>query len=121
MKRFFFILIVGLLLGFNSRAQRFEGGVIAGLNASQVDGDFTSGYHKPGIAIGGFVQNNFSRTLFACMELKFNQKGSRRNPDPKISVDQSKYIMRLNYADMPVYLGVRTSEKISFIAGISTG
>ncbi|MFY9154449.1 MAG: porin family protein [Prolixibacteraceae bacterium] len=121
MKRILFILIFGTCLSLASSAQRFEGGVIAGLNASQVDGDFTSGYHKPGIVAGGYVLNNFSRTLFAGMELKFNQKGSRRNPDPKIPDDPSKYIMRLNYADMPFYLGIRTSERISLIAGISAG
>ncbi len=120
MKRFYLVVFTLMFVGLISQAQQFEGGIIGGLNASQVDGDFTSGYHKPGIVAGGYVLTNLSRTVFAGMELKFNQKGSRRNPNPKIS-DQTKYIMRLNYADIPVYMGIRTSDRISMIAGLSAG
>ncbi len=103
-----------------SFAQRFEGGVLGGLNASQVDGDTYSGYHKPGVVLGGFVQTNLSRSVYAGMELKFTQKGSR-NRDSLATEGQIKYIMRLNYVDLPVYLGVRTSDKISFFFGMSAG
>lgn len=121
MKTIGILVLLIICFGFSAVAQKFEGGVIGGLNASQVDGDFTSGYHKPGIVAGGFVQTNLSRTVFAGMELKFNQKGSRKNPNPKLSDDQMKYIMRLNYADLPVYLGFRTSDRISMITGLSAG
>jgi len=103
-----------------SFSQRFEGGVLGGLNASQVDGDTYSGYNKPGIVAGGYVQTNLSRTVFVSMELKFAQKGSR-HVDSLAIEGQRKYIMRLNYAEMPLYLGIRTSEKISLLAGLSTG
>jgi hypothetical protein len=101
-------------------SQRFEGGVIAGFNASQVDGDLYKGYHKPGIALGGYVQTNLTRTVYAGMELKLMQKGSR-NIDSLAIEGQIKYIMRLNYVDLPVYLGIRTSEKISLLIGVSPG
>lgn len=101
-------------------AQRFEGGLLGGLNASQVDGDTHSGYNKPGIVAGGYVLTNFSRTVFSGMEIKFAQKGSRKNPNFKTG-DQEKYIIRLNYIDLPVYLGVRTSESTSILGGISAG
>ena len=116
-------VLVILLLGFTSLfsySQRFEGGIIAGFNASQVDGDNYIGYHKPGIAFGGFVQTELSRTVYAGMELKFMQKGSR-NIDSLATDGQIKYIMRLNYVDLPVYLGIRTSEKISLLVGLSPG
>jgi len=32
-----------------------------------------------------------------------------------------KYIIRLNYIDIPLYLGVRTSEKTSILGGLSAG
>ena len=101
-------------------SQRFEGGVIGGLNASQVDGDLYRGYKKPGIALGGYVQTDLSRTVFAGMELKLMQKGSR-NIDSLATNGQIKYIMRLNYIDLPVYLGFRTSERISVLVGVSPG
>ncbi len=116
------ILLLGILswLFFNVQAQRFEGGLVGGLNASQVDGDFTTGYHKPGVSFGGYVQTDLSMRFYAGAEIKYNQKGSRKNPDRETQ-DQEKYIMRLGYMDVPVYLGIRTSESISFIAGASVG
>jgi len=121
MKQVYLILFLLGITSMLSYSQRFEGGVLGGLSASQVDGDTYTGYHKPGIVAGGYVQTNLSRMVFIGMELKFAQNGSRKNPDPKVPDDQTKYIMRLNYAEMPVYLGVRTSEKISLLAGLSPG
>jgi len=116
------LLFIGFLVAGNlvSFGQRFEGGILGGLNASQVDGDTFSGYHKPGIALGGFVQTELSRTVYVGMELKFMQKGSR-NVDSLATNGQIKYVMRLNYVDLPVYLGIRTSDKISVLLGMSTG
>ena len=116
------LLFIGFLVAGNlvSFGQRFEGGILGGLNASQVDGDTFSGYHKPGIALGGFVQTELSPTIYVGMELKFMQKGSR-NVDSLATNGQIKYIMRLNYVDLPVYLGIRTSDKISVLLGMSTG
>jgi len=114
-------ILLFLLVIFSVSAsfgQRFEGGVIGGFNASQVDGDFYKGYHKPGVALGGYVKTNLSRTVFAAMELKLMQKGSR-NSDSTATNGQIKYIMRLNYVDMPVYLGFRTSQRISMLVGVS--
>ena len=108
------------LIAFLAHAQRFEGGILGGLNGSQVAGDFTHGYHKPGVLLGGYVQTDLSPVVYASMEIKYSQKGSRKNPDPKTQ-DQEKYIMRLGYMDVPVYLGFRTSENISFLAGLSAG
>jgi len=48
------------------------------------------------------------------------QKGSR-NIDSLATYGQIKYIMRLNYIDLPVYLGVRTGERVSLLVGVSPG
>ncbi len=117
-KRLLFISF--FLFSISVSAQRFQGGILGGLNASQVDGDFTKGFHKPGVLLGGYVQTDLSQTVFAGMEIRYAQKGSRRNPDTKTG-DQSKYIMRLGYMDVPVYMGFRTSETISFLVGLSAG
>ncbi len=120
MKQFYLIVLLLTIVSLRGFSQRFEGGVLVGLNASQVDGDNYSGYHKPGIALGGYVQTNLSRTVYAGMELKFAQKGSR-NIDSLATDGQIKYIMRLNYVDLPVYLGFRTGERISLLVGVSPG
>lgn len=120
MKKQFYLILVFVIASLSSYSQRFEGGLIGGFNASQVDGDLYKGYHKPGIALGGYVQTNLSRTIYAGMELKLMQKGSR-NIDSLAIEGQIKYVMRLNYVDLPVYLGIRTSEKISLLLGVSPG
>jgi len=120
MKHLYLLIMLVAFTYMAGFSQRFEGGILAGLNASQVDGDSYSGYNKPGIVAGAYVINNFSPAIFSGMEIKFAQKGSRKNPNFKIG-DQVKYIMRLNYIDMPVYLGVHTSETTSIIGGMSVG
>ena len=114
------LLCLVVFMALASYAQRFEGGLVGGLNASQVQGDFTQGYHKPGVLFGGYVQTDLSRRVYAGMEIKYSQKGSRKNPDAKIQ-DQEKYIMRLGYMDIPVYLGVRTGDAVSVLFGLSGG
>jgi len=120
MKQFYLIISLFITTCLSGFSQKFEGGLLVGLNASQVDGDTYSGYHKPGVVLGGYVQTNISRTVYAGMELKFAQKGSR-NIDSLAIQGQIKYIMRLNYVDLPVYLGIRTSERISLLIGVSPG
>lgn len=120
MKHLYVMLLLTITMTTAAFAQRFEGGVLGGFNASQVDGDTHSGYNKPGIVAGAYVINNFSERLFAGMEIKFAQKGSRKNPNFKLG-DQEKYIIRLSYIDLPVYIGVRTSERTSILGGVSAG
>ena len=51
-----------------AEAQRFQGGLLGGFNASQVEGDNFKGYNKPGILAGGFVQTDLAPAIFAGME-----------------------------------------------------
>ena len=120
MKRLYLIILLFTIISVKCFSQRFEGGVIGGFNASQVDGDLYKGYKKPGIVFGGYVQTDLSRTVFAGMELKLMQKGSR-NIDSLATDGQIKYIMRLNYVDLPFYIGIRTSERTSLLLGVSPG
>ena len=99
-------------------AQRFDGGAILGFNASQVEGDTYKGYNKPGVVAGFYVETDIAPAIFAAMEIKYSQKGARKKVTTK---DPTKYIMRLNYIDLPVYMAFRTSEKSAIIAGVSTG
>jgi hypothetical protein len=118
-KNITFSLLIVLLSQLVS-AQRFEGGILAGFNASQVKGDKFDGYHKPGILAGFFVQTDILPAVFAGMEIKYSQKGSRKRIKPK-DPDPKKYIMRLGYVDLPVFAGFRTSDKATVLAGVSAG
>ncbi len=115
-----FIPVLMLLLAQLSVAQRFEGGLIAGFNATQVEGDYFKGYHKPGVLAGFFVQTDVVPAVFAGMEIKYSQKGSRKrikqnDPNPQ------KYIMRLGYVDVPLFVGFRTNDRGAVVAGVSAG
>ena len=99
-------------------AQRFEGGILAGFNATQVEGDTYKGFHKPGLVAGFFVQTDVAPAVFLAMEIKYSQKGSRNKVKP---IEPEKYIMRLGYIDIPIYAAFRTNDFGSIFMGISTG
>ena len=106
MKRFLLLIFLVVFAVGLAKAQRFAGGVLAGFNGTQVEGDSYKGYHKPGALAGFYVQTDLAPAIFAAMEIKFSQKGARKNPTTK---DPTKYIMRLNYIDLPVYMALRQS------------
>jgi len=101
-------------------AQRFEGGALAGFNATQIEGDNFKGYNKPGILAGFYVQTDVAPAIFTGMEIKFSQKGSRKKIKPK-DPEPEKYIMRLNYIDVPIFMGFRTGNSGAVVGGITAG
>jgi opacity protein-like surface antigen len=101
--------------------QRFEGGILAGYNATQVTGDNYTGYNKPGILAGFYVQTDLAPAVFAGMEIKYSQKGSRNQVKKGVNEDPDKYIMRLGYIDIPLYAGFRTGSRGTVIGGASFG
>jgi hypothetical protein len=118
MKRFLIISLISLLptIAFS---QAFEGGLLAGFNGSQVEGDLASGYNKLGAVAGAWTQIQLADRWYCGMELKFNQKGSRILPTKKN--DYWKYVYRLNYADLPVVLGYQINPSVSVFVGGSFG
>jgi hypothetical protein len=100
-------------------AQKFEGGLLAGFNGSQVRGDFSNGFHKLGIVGGVWVQRDINEKFYWSGEIKFNQKGSRINPNNKNGY--LLYIYRLNYIDMPILVGYKYNDFLSFFGGLSFG
>ncbi|MCY1720634.1 porin family protein [Prolixibacteraceae bacterium Z1-6] len=110
---FLFVLNVGF-------AQRFDAGLIAGFNATQVEGDTFKGYHKAGILAGIYVQTDVAPAIVAGMEIKYSQKGSRKKYDPKVP-DVDQYTMRLGYVEVPLFMAFRTNDRSMIIGGISPG
>ena len=135
MKKNLFMIFILVAFSLTLKAQRFQGGLLGGFNGTQVDGDRYRGYHKPGLLAGFFVQTALAPAVFAAMELKYSQKGARSRPkiinnnnqgmqvynEPIDDSGMQKYIMRLGYAELPVYAGFRTGEMISVIGGVSFG
>ena len=98
--------------------QRFNGGVLAGLSASEISGDRLEGPNKAGIYAGGFVNTYFSKKSSFQMELNFIQKGSRDNPD---SVNYDSYILRINYVELFLHYKWDFSRIFALEVGPSLG
>ncbi|RYE23444.1 MAG: PorT family protein [Sphingobacteriales bacterium] len=106
----------------------FYGGLVAGANFTQIDGDNFAGYRKVGANVGGIVYAQLANKLAASMEILFVQKGSRSNTaqmtpfkDPiagqPIRID--KYNIDLNYAEIPIMINYFDKRKSNFGLGFS--
>ncbi|MCD4730364.1 MAG: PorT family protein [Bacteroidales bacterium] len=100
--------------------QDFNGGVLGGINATQVFGDQWSGPNKAGLYLGAFVNRYFSNRSSVQMELDYIQKGSRKNPDASTG-NYSTYLLRLNYIELPVLYKYDFAEKGTLETGLSLG
>lgn len=101
---FFRIVVLLGLLGavLSVQAQRFEAGLVAGLNLSQIDGDRLAGFNKPGLNAGGKVAAILSDRWQWSLELLFSQQGASRTKydDPFSAYDK----IRLNFVETPVMI-----------------
>lgn len=120
MKKLLIIAIIYSFLSCTIFAQDFFGGVIGGINASQVDGDDYSGYRKAGINAGGFVGYRFTERSGVRFGIEFSQKGARQN----MKFDDEgnyypKYLFRENCIDVPVTYQFYINRLFSADAGLS--
>lgn len=99
----------------------FYGGLIAGTNFTQVDGDNFAGYHKVGFNLGGIVYTKLDEHLAASMEVLYTQKGAKSKDFFTISPGMyiTNYGITLNYAEVPLMLNYFDKRKSHFGAGVS--
>lgn len=121
MKLFFIPRFVLLLFIFSSctvwvsRAQeaytylhadkKFFGGLVGGMNITQVDGDTYSGFHRVGLNAGGMVYWRMHPLAGISLEFLYSQKGSRgvrSTADYNLGSYFEKYTIRLNYVEAPL-------------------
>ena len=118
-------IIIFFFFGFlalNNQAQNFGGGIILGINTSQVGGDDLGGFNKAGLLIGIFANNNISEYLSFKMEMTYTQKGSN---NPKMNDDSHPNYLRqdisLSYVEIPLVLQYHQSNKLNIETGILSG
>jgi hypothetical protein len=114
MNRVFFILLMATW-ACGTYAQHFDGGVLIGLTASQIDGDSYRGYNKVGLQIGGWIERMFTYTLAGQMELRYVQKGSLKTNKED---DPTYYRAALHYIDIPIMAKYIYNETVTFELGI---
>jgi len=106
------LLASGFCLG-----QRFHGGAMGGLAATQIDGDNLGGYNKPGVRFGGWVNTEVWPDIIMQLELEYVQKGSKISE--KELRDQRFYHCRLNYIQVPVLVKQSLLSRLEGEAGIA--
>jgi hypothetical protein len=120
MKGLISFTILAVLSTF-SFSQSFKGGVLAGITASQVEGDTYGGYNRAGAIAGVWVGRDFNELFSLRTELKFIQKGSYRRLVDEIGGTVGYYSLRLNYAEMPFFVEYHYREDIIPFIGLSMG
>lgn len=116
----FLIFILFISLSFVCAAQNIKGGIAAGFNATQVDGDEVYGYRKYGLNVGPFAVMPFGKKFSASIETVYNQKGSYQRPQYADSLS-GEYKLILNYLEVPVLFNYTDKDVIKFGAGFSWG
>lgn len=96
---FLLLIFVGLMpdSALAQRQQRFKAGIVAGLTASQIDGDESAGYHKVGLQGGLRGVIILGGKQDASVEILYTQRGCRNQPKtfPEFSTT-------LGYIEVPV-------------------
>lgn len=116
MKSFTLALILSLAAGL-AHGQRFHGGIMGGLAATQLDGDNLGGYNKPGLRVGGWVNTHIKPHIILQLELEYIQKGS------KVSESEIKsgkyYHSLLNYIQVSLLAKTSLMKRLTAEAGLA--
>jgi hypothetical protein len=129
------VILALLFLGFISplKAQYYgepytalAGGLIGGINFSQVDGDGYKGYDKLNVTGGGIIYLPFRNmdlpidgTIALSMEVLYTQKGSKGNT-PVLGIKSQT--INLHYGEIPIQVNYyRGARKSGFGLGLALG
>jgi len=101
---------------------RFFGGLVAGCNFTQVDGDTYAGFNKVGINAGALVYVRLNEVLGFSIEFNYTEKGSHgvgTTASPALGSYVSDYKLKLNYVEVPFMLHILTNRRFHYEAGVS--
>jgi len=102
-----------------SFAQRIKGGLIAGFNLTQVDGDQLYGFHKIGLNVGATAIVPVGKKFSATLETIYTQKGSFQSKNDTLTSPPYKLV--LNYVEVPVLFSYTDKEVVKAGGGFSWG
>lgn len=104
MKKIFILgAIIITLSNLSVIGQDFKAGILGGTVFSQVDGDYYTGFFKPGLVGGLYVSRPINNDWLAQFEIVYKQKGSLYNGNESIG-DYSQYKMALEYMEVPILI-----------------
>jgi len=100
-KYLFILFFIGFLPLFLTAQARFRGGIIAGVSASQIDGDNSAGYNKPGLVTGLRVLARLGPRADASIEMLYAQRGSQ-SEIIRDNYNPNNFSLTLNYIEVPI-------------------
>jgi hypothetical protein len=105
----FFVSLILLTINNLQAQSRFGGGIVAGFNASQMDGDQAAGFHKVGGNIGlcATVQTTETGKWLLTTNILLSQRGARSTPNDAGPIRS----LTLNYLEVPVMMSLRDWKK----------
>ena len=127
MKKIFIFLLFLLLTGFKGQAQSFDGGFIAGVVTSQINGDGYAGFHQIGGTAGFFGRVPTDGPSSWQMELKYSLYGAHSSVD-EVDYGLNPMNIRLHYVELPLMfrydlsalnINGKTLDFITFELGLS--
>lgn len=100
----------------NAQNKSFELLLIAGANASQVNGDKLAGFDKFGLNVGAGIKRKIRERSAWQIEFLYSEKGSKDvvsnvNPVPDT-------LFQFNYVDIPIIFSYEVYNKLNVEAGI---
>ena len=106
-----------------SNTRTFYGGLIGGVNLTQISGDNYKGFDKAGLNVGGKVLIFLSSEIAAGIEILYTQRGSRGKETISAGKIQGisvrDYGISLDYAEVPVVLYYVLKNKTHIGGGLS--
>jgi Outer membrane protein beta-barrel domain len=124
---FIIFMCTALLANVLQAQSRFKGGIVAGFNAAQIDGDASAGYNKVGLNAGARVLIELTGRYQISTEILFSQRGSRTT-EKESAVNRT---CTLNYLEVPILFNIRDwlkksddeqeYYKVAFSAGLVYG
>lgn len=100
---------VFVLVGLQTQAQSFTGGLLAGVVTSQVNGDGYGGFHQLGWTAGVFGRIPSDTPSSFQMELKYSLFGAHSDAK-EVELGMNPMSIRLHYVELPLLWHYRLSE-----------
>ncbi len=98
----------------------FKGLVIAGFNATQVDGDGAAGYYKFGAHAGVGTLIRFHKRWSTSVELIYSMRGAKSTNKASDKVPRI-FNNQYDYIEVPLSINIHDKQIFMFSAGVSVG
>tara|TARA_B100000927_G_scaffold27885_2_gene20853 strand:- start:11396 stop:12010 length:615 start_codon:yes stop_codon:yes gene_type:complete len=113
-------MFIALTNNIVSNSQNFGGGIILGVNTSQVGGDNLSGFHKAGPTIGVFSNKSINSRINLQFEMYYINKGSN-NQDMNNDLNTNYLVpdITLKYIETPLIVQYYFKKRLMLEGGIT--